>query len=149
MKLFSRIRLQTDQTVLKHSKKAISVELWLQRALRKFLCMLETCFRYVTQSPNTRLSNGTKIMAIEALDKIWHPYFKKRGSHLPFESYFSKSKCPRVCLQILWHKFCWRVHTIAHRITYWSYFNYFLDTWLQKISLLKIAFLLWNTIEIW
>ena len=56
-----------------------------------------------------------------------------------------KFKSLQVCLQISWRKFCWRVHTKAYRMTYWSYF---LDTWLQKASIIKITSLIWDSIEI-
>ena len=57
---------------------------------KNFLWGLETCLKYVTTSPDLGLSNGTKIVAFGALEKIRHPYLKKRRPHLAFESYFSK-----------------------------------------------------------
>ena len=59
---------------------------------KNFLWGLETCLKYVTTSPDLGLSNGTKIVAFGALEKIRHPYLKKRRPHLAFESYFSNSK---------------------------------------------------------
>ena len=58
----------------------------------------------------------------------------------------SKIKSLRVCLQILWYKFCWRVLQSVYRMTCLSDF---FDTWLLKFQSWKIAFLNWNTIEIW
>ena len=48
-------------------------------------------------------------------------------------------------VEISWRKFCWRVLGIFYRMTCRSYF---LDTRLPKFLLFKIAFLIWNTIEI-
>ena len=65
---------------------------WLQMLPKNFLWGLETCLKYVTTSPDLGLSNGTKIVAFGALEKIRHAKLKKRRPHLAFESYFSTWK---------------------------------------------------------
>ena len=57
--------------------------------LDKFLYGLEGCSRYVTSSPHSGLSHGTKIITLESLERNRHAYFKKRHPHWPFVSYFS------------------------------------------------------------
>ena len=61
----------------------------LQWPLENFVWDLEKCFDHVTSFSDFRLSNGTKLMVVARLEKIWHAFLKKRPPHLPFESYFS------------------------------------------------------------
>ena len=74
---------------VRHTQFTFGWEFWLQMLPKNFLWGLETCLKYVTTSPDLRLSNGTKIVAFEALEKIRYQYFQKRRPHLAFESYFS------------------------------------------------------------
>ena len=64
----------------------------IQILLKNFLCGLETCSDHVTTSPDFRLYNDTKSMAVGPLEKIGHLFLNKLQPHLPFESYFSISK---------------------------------------------------------
>ena len=75
---------------VRHTQFTFGWDFWLQMLPKNFLWGLETCLKYVTTSPDLGLSNGTKIVAFGALEKIRHPYLKKRRPHLAFESYFSK-----------------------------------------------------------
>ena len=77
---------------VRHTQFTFGWDFWLQMLPKNFLWGLETCLKYVTTSPDLGLSNGTKIVAFGALEKIRHPYLKKRRPHLAFESYFSKLK---------------------------------------------------------
>ena len=63
----------------------------LQWPLENFVWDLEKCFDHVTSFSDFRLSNGTKLMVVARLEKIWHAFLKKRPPHLPFQSYFSTS----------------------------------------------------------
>ena len=74
---------------VRHTQFTFGWDFWLQMLPKNFLWGLETCLKYVTTSPDLGLSNGTKIVAFGALEKIRHPYLKKRRPHLAFESYFS------------------------------------------------------------
>ena len=57
-----------------------------------------------------------------------------------------KFKSLRICLQILWQKFCWRVLAMACRMIYWLYF---LDAWSQIFLSLKITCFDYKLIELW
>ena len=61
----------------------------LRWPLEDFLWVLKQCSDHVTSSADIRLSNGTKMIALERREKIGHAFLKKRPPHLPFESYFT------------------------------------------------------------
>ena len=84
-RIFSRFSIETSPAHSIHFR----MRLLTSNASKNFLWGLETCLKYVTTSPDLGLSNGTKIVAFGALEKIRHPYLKKRRPHLAFESYFS------------------------------------------------------------
>ena len=71
---------------------------WLCEPLENFLDKLSACSGYVSCSPNSGLSNGTKIITRGSLEKNRYAYFKKRSPHRTwiFSSKMSKSKMFRV-----------------------------------------------------
>ena len=96
-----------------------------------------------------------KISIVEVCiaNSKYHEFFINIRSNLQILVFYwiflhqlQKINSLRLCLQIVWRKFHWKVLEMIYLLIFLSYF---LDAWLSKISLLKFASLIQNIMNFW